>query len=143
MHHKKTDGRMLLRSQTGSVAPPHGRCHTHYSPQNASRLGVSDDVEAYLHAFEATATQEDWPRTQCVGLLAPFLSGDAPKAYQDVEAHIDSDSGLLKGEILSCHGLSKISIAQRFHEWTRTRQEQLNRNYRKPGHRPVSKGPPV
>ena len=40
------------------------------------KLGVTDDVEAYLHAFEATAARERWPKTEWVGLLAPFLSGE-------------------------------------------------------------------
>ncbi|XP_069371637.1 uncharacterized protein [Paralichthys olivaceus] len=82
------------------------------------KLGETDDVEAYLHAFEATATREEWPKTQWVGLLAPFLSGETLKAYQDVEASIEQDYDQLKREILSRHGLTKFSMAQRFHNWT-------------------------
>ncbi|KAK9523782.1 hypothetical protein VZT92_017677 [Zoarces viviparus] len=82
------------------------------------KLGVTDDVEAYLHAFEATAAREEWPRRQCVGLLAPFLSGEALKAFQDVEADMAHDYDQLKREILSRQGLTKFSMAQPLHNWT-------------------------
>lgn len=56
----------------------------HVRPINASnylsKMGATDDVEAFLHAFEATATREAWPRDQWVGLLAPFLTGEALNA---------------------------------------------------------------
>ena len=83
-----------------------------------SKLGVTDDVEAYLHAFEATAAREGWAKTQWVGLVAPFLSGEALKAFRDVEMSVGQDYDKLKEEILSRQGLTKFSLAQRFHEWT-------------------------
>lgn len=82
------------------------------------KLGATDDVEAYLHAFEATAVREGWPKAQWVGFLAPFLTGEALQAFQDVEAEVDQDYDLLKEEIQSHHGLTKFSMAQRFHSWS-------------------------
>uniref|UniRef100_A0A667XFM0 CCHC-type domain-containing protein n=1 Tax=Myripristis murdjan TaxID=586833 RepID=A0A667XFM0_9TELE len=82
------------------------------------KLGGTDDVEAYLHAFEATAAREGWPKAQWVGLLAPFLSGEALNAFQDLEADIAQDYDILKDEILSRHGLTKFSMAQRYHNWS-------------------------
>lgn len=55
---------------------------------NALNWGWRDEVEAYLHAFETTAAQEGWPKAQWVGLLAPFLSGEALKAFQDLETSV-------------------------------------------------------
>ena len=83
-----------------------------------SKLRVTDDVEAYLHAFEATASREGWAKTQWVGIVAPFLSGQALKAFRDVESSIWQDYDKLKEEILSRQGLTKFSLAQRFQEWT-------------------------
>ncbi|KAL2099498.1 hypothetical protein ACEWY4_003892 [Coilia grayii] len=83
-----------------------------------AKLGVDDDeVVAYLHAFEATAAREGWPKAQWVGLLAPFLAGEALKAYQDVESTIGEDYDRLKEEIRSRYGLTKFSLAQHFHNW--------------------------
>ena len=52
---------------------------------------MTDDVEAYLHAFKATAAREGWAKTQWVGLVAPFLSGEAIKAFRDVESSVGQD----------------------------------------------------
>ena len=82
------------------------------------KLGAKDDVEAYLYAFEATTTWEGWPKTQWVGLLAPFLSGESLKAFQDLETSVAQDYDQLKAEILSRHGITRFSLAQRFHTWT-------------------------
>ena len=50
--------------------------------------------------------------------MAPFLSGEALKAFRDVEASVGQDYDKLKEELLSRQGLTKFSLAQRFHEWT-------------------------
>ena len=76
------------------------------------KLGVTDDVEAYLHAFEATAARVEWPKTQWVGLLAPV------RHLKLVAACMDGDYDQLKAEILSRYGLTRFSRAQRFHSWT-------------------------
>ena len=77
--------------------------------ESIPKLAETDDVEAYLHAFEATAARERWPKTEWVGLIAPFLSGEALKAFQDVEDSVHQDYDQLKKEILSRHGLTKLA----------------------------------
>ena len=55
-------------------------------------MGATYDVEAYLHAFEATATREARPREQWVGLLAPFLTGELVSAVRDLRPDQVTDS---------------------------------------------------
>jgi hypothetical protein len=83
-----------------------------------SKMGATDDVEAFLHAFEATATREAWPRAQWVGLLSPFLTGESLNAVRDLGPDQVTDYDALKTEILSRNGLTKFGMAQRFHSWT-------------------------
>ena len=83
-----------------------------------AKMGASDEIEAYLHAFEATATRERWPKEQWVGLLAPFLTGEALNAVRDLVPGRAKDYDHLKAEILGRHGLTKFGMAQRFHTWT-------------------------
>lgn len=40
-----------------------------------SKLMGDDDIEAFLHSFEATTTAASWPRTQWVTILGPYLTG--------------------------------------------------------------------
>ena len=83
------------------------------------KMGATDDVEAYLHAFEATATREAWLREQWVGLLAPFLTGESLSAIRDLGPDQATDYDALKTEILSrTSELTKFGMAQRFHSWT-------------------------
>lgn len=48
-------------------------------------------MEAYLRAFEATTTQEQWHKVHWVGLLAPLLSSEALTAIQDLETSAAQD----------------------------------------------------
>ncbi|XP_063080013.1 uncharacterized protein LOC134469917 [Engraulis encrasicolus] len=101
-------------------------------------MGATDDVEAYLYAFEATATREGWPKAQWVGLLAPFLTGEALNSVRDLPPDKITDYDALKLEIFSRHGLTKFGMAQRFHGWTfqvdqapRAQMHELSRIARK------------
>ena len=82
-----------------------------------AKMGATDDVEAYLHAFEATAVREAWPRDQWVGLIAPYLTGESLNAVRDLGPHQETEYEVLKAEILSRHGLTKAGRAQRYHAW--------------------------
>lgn len=78
-------------------------------------MGEKYDVEAYLHAFETTATRERWPEGQWAKILSPFLSGESQKAFLDLDPGLANTYASLKEEILSCSGLTEFGRAQRFH----------------------------
>ncbi|XP_038819197.1 ephrin type-B receptor 1-B-like [Salvelinus namaycush] len=81
-------------------------------------MTAQDDVEAYLTTFERTAEREKWPKEEWAGLLAPYLAGDAQKAYLDLELKDAQDYDKLKGEILTRLGVTDTVRAHRFHQWS-------------------------
>uniref|UniRef100_A0A8C5BU63 Gypsy retrotransposon integrase-like protein 1 n=1 Tax=Gadus morhua TaxID=8049 RepID=A0A8C5BU63_GADMO len=83
-----------------------------------TKLGPDDDVEAYLETFEQVATREGWPEAQWACIVAPFLTGPAQQASQDINP---GDAGLypaLKAAVLAYYGHSLAAKALNFHEWT-------------------------
>uniref|UniRef100_A0A673YKV4 CCHC-type domain-containing protein n=1 Tax=Salmo trutta TaxID=8032 RepID=A0A673YKV4_SALTR len=82
------------------------------------KMTAQDDVEAYLTTFERTAEREKWPKEEWAGLLAPYLAGDAQKAYFDLELKDAQDYDKLKGEILTRLGVTDTVRAHRFHQWS-------------------------
>ena len=83
-----------------------------------TKLGPDDDVEAFLETFEQVATRESWPEAQWAYIVAPFLTGPAQQASQDL---IPGDAGrytALKAAVLAYYGHSLAAKALNFHEWT-------------------------
>lgn len=86
----------------------------------ASRLTKQtpeDDVEAYLEVFERVAEREAWPGDQWANIIAPFLTGSAQRAYQDLRDRDAADYPTLKAAILAQYGHNLAARAQRFHSW--------------------------
>ncbi len=67
--------------------------------------------------FERTAIREKWPEDELGAMLAPFLTGEAQRACQDLQAKDAADYAKLKRAILSHYGHSLPARAQRFHAW--------------------------
>ena len=76
-----------------------------------------DDIEAYMDLFERIAGRTQWPRDQWAGILAPFLTGEAQKAYRDLPLTDVNDYDRLKQAILAHYGHNLQTRAQRFHSW--------------------------
>jgi len=79
---------------------------------------AEDDVEAFLHTFETTATREQWPESQWANLIAPFLTGIAQTTYQDLTVNQAVPFDKLKEEVLRRYRHTLITRSQRFHDWT-------------------------
>ncbi|KAG8538733.1 hypothetical protein GDO81_022156 [Engystomops pustulosus] len=81
------------------------------------KLTAEDDVEAFLAVFERTAEREGLQHDQWAEVVAPFLTGDALKAYFDLTQEDALDYKKLKGEILARMGVNVYVRAQRVYQW--------------------------
>ena len=82
-----------------------------------TKLGPDDDVEAYLEVFERTAQRESWPEEQWAHIVAPFLTGPAQQASQDLPADAVRQYPALIQAILAYYGHNLRARAQRVHNW--------------------------
>jgi hypothetical protein len=82
-----------------------------------TKVGPDDDVEAYLETFERTAQRENWPVEQWAHIVAPFLTGPAQQASQDLPAEAARQYPALKQAILAYYGHNLAARAQRIHDW--------------------------
>ncbi|KAK0132836.1 hypothetical protein N1851_032051 [Merluccius polli] len=98
-HHTALVNRLLDRDQGRPIQPA----------RFLVKQTETDDVETFLLTFERTATREGWPRVQWTDLIAPFLSGAAQSAYQDLcmEQAVSYDE--LKAEIQKRLGHTLLS----------------------------------
>ena len=72
------------------------------SPQrNLVKMTQEDDVTAYLEVFERTAQREGWPPAEWAHILAPYLTGESQRAYQDLTPGEASNYARLKTTILA------------------------------------------
>ncbi|XP_073763463.1 uncharacterized protein [Danio rerio] len=118
-----------LHQVAGRIPLPEVSAHHHIT-----KLSDLDDIDAYLHTFEVIAERECWPKENWARMLAPFLTGEAQRAYFALETPQNEDYKALKKEILARMGLSTISAAQQFSQWSydekqpvRTQAAQLSR----------------
>uniref|UniRef100_A0A8C1LE49 SCAN box domain-containing protein n=1 Tax=Cyprinus carpio TaxID=7962 RepID=A0A8C1LE49_CYPCA len=77
-----------------------------------------DAAEPFLQMFEAIAAREAWPRDEWARIVAPLLTGEAQRAYFMLDPERSGSYEELKKEILGWVGLSPISTAQLFHDWS-------------------------
>ncbi|XP_073784003.1 uncharacterized protein [Danio rerio] len=118
-----------LRQAARHHPTPEVSAHHHLT-----KLSDLDDIDAYLHTFEVIAEREGWLKENWARMLAPFLTGEAQRAYFSLETPKNEDYKALKKEILARMGLSTISAAQQFSQWSydekqpvRTQAAQLSR----------------
>ncbi|XP_028666127.1 uncharacterized protein LOC114658193 [Erpetoichthys calabaricus] len=81
------------------------------------KMTAGEDFEAYLQTFEQIATQSGWPRSQWSKILGPFLTGEALKAYNELENEKYKDYNKMKNEIQSRLRISYALSGQKFNEW--------------------------
>uniref|UniRef100_W5LVU0 Peptidase A2 domain-containing protein n=1 Tax=Lepisosteus oculatus TaxID=7918 RepID=W5LVU0_LEPOC len=116
---------------TGSL-PTDGRPNSDFTPPPApaspapaqvqpshilQKMMPEDNVEAYLRAFEQTAECLQWDRNLRASIVAPFLCGEAQKAYYDLNSASASDCTRLKAEILDRERVMTRVRALRLHQW--------------------------
>lgn len=94
--------------QSRAAAPPTPREGS--SQPNPSRfipkMTESDDIEAYLTAFERTAKREDWPNETWSDLVGPFLLGPAQQAFLDFPVDQAKEYAALKRK--SCQDTATV-----------------------------------
>uniref|UniRef100_A0A9J8DD92 SCAN box domain-containing protein n=1 Tax=Cyprinus carpio carpio TaxID=630221 RepID=A0A9J8DD92_CYPCA len=79
-----------------------------------TKMGASDDPEAFLDLFERTAEACEWPSTSWPVRLIPLLSGEAQKAAQQLPVQNLLVYADLKRAILQRVSLSPEQHRQRF-----------------------------
>ncbi|KAK0146219.1 hypothetical protein N1851_014481 [Merluccius polli] len=92
---------------------PHG-CRSRH---DLNKMTADDDVEAFLEVFERAARHEGRPPEDWARVLAPLLTGEAQRAYQDLAPRDADNYALLRHAILSGQEYSLPARAQRFHAW--------------------------
>uniref|UniRef100_A0A6J0SC21 Uncharacterized protein isoform X1 n=2 Tax=Pogona vitticeps TaxID=103695 RepID=A0A6J0SC21_9SAUR len=77
-----------------------------------------DDTKAFLASFEKVAKSCRWPKEEWATQLLPALSGEAKKAFQDLEAQDREDYGKVKAAILRGDALRMEVRRQHFRDFS-------------------------
>lgn len=77
------------------------------------KLGLNDDLEVYLEAFEWTVGTTRWPKEQWGFFLGPYLSGNTLVALKTLEKQEAADYAQLKAVILDQYQVMPESYRQR------------------------------
>lgn len=112
---KQAEGMATLQAMVAQLGAQRARALPGGTP--ASRLTKQtpeDDVAAYLDVFERVAAREGWPEAQWAPIIGPFLSGNAQRAYQDLDDVSAADYRTVKDAILQINGHNLAARAQRF-----------------------------
>ncbi|XP_028652029.1 uncharacterized protein LOC114647585 [Erpetoichthys calabaricus] len=80
-------------------------------------LSEEDDIESYMLIFERTATLNLWPKTEWAYILAPYLKGDAQRAYCNLSEEEAADYDTLKDEIFKYYGITVDQQAREWRQW--------------------------
>ena len=81
-----------------------------------TKLGESDDIEAYLTTFERMMAAYGVDRSQWVCRLAPHLTGKAQQAYAAMSTEDASTYEEVKAAVLRRYDISTETYRQRFRE---------------------------
>lgn len=77
-------------------------------------MTAEDDIEAFLHYFEATALAARWGKSQWVTILGPYLSGPAQVLLKTMPASEIGNYELVKAAILDRYEVTPETQRQRF-----------------------------
>ena len=66
----------------------------------------TDDLDAYLHRFEGTATMQGWPKERWASNLSALLKGNTLGVFHRISTGDCNDYDLLKVALLNRHRLT-------------------------------------
>nr|XP_025036877.1 uncharacterized protein LOC112544605 [Pelodiscus sinensis] len=79
-----------------------------------TKMGATDDPEAYLTTFERVATTARWPESHWATILAPYLTGQAQLAYRSLSDRDALHYYKVKEAILDQMGITPETYRQKF-----------------------------
>ncbi|XP_054841809.1 uncharacterized protein LOC129333892 [Eublepharis macularius] len=84
------------------------------TPFQLTKLGETDEIDAYLEAFERTAEAAQWPQAQWAFILGPYLTGEAQAALRALPKEEGADYRALKAAILDRYEVTPDSYRLKF-----------------------------
>uniref|UniRef100_A0A8C3T9Z0 SCAN box domain-containing protein n=1 Tax=Chelydra serpentina TaxID=8475 RepID=A0A8C3T9Z0_CHESE len=83
-------------------------------PVRLTKMGPTDDPEAFLVTFERVVLVAGWAPDQWATLLAPYLTGTAQMVYRGLSAEEARDYTQVKAAVLDALDISPETFRQRF-----------------------------